>query len=305
MAVNKLVSMQEAISRNVEDGMVLYMAGLSHLVPFAAGHEIIRQKKKNLTLCRPTPDIVFEQMIAAGCAKKVVFCWAGNPGIGNLRIFRRAVEKGIPNPIELEEYTMFGMTSRIQAGAMNLPFMPVRTTTGSDLLTKNPLIKTIEDPYGGEKITIVPALQPDLSILHVQRADKFGNAQVWGITSDHRDAAFAAQKVIVTAEEIVDESVIRADPNRTIVPEFMVSAVVEAPMGAHPAYAQGYYDRDNAFYEEWDALAADPAKVEEYMNDWIINLPDRAAYVARMQDRANKLKVPEALSGQISYGVYE
>jgi glutaconate CoA-transferase subunit A len=305
MAESKLVSMQEAISRNVHDGMVVYMAGLSHLVPFAAGHEIIRQKKKDLTLVRPTPDIVFEQIIAAGCAKKVIFCWAGNPGIGNLRVFRRAVEKGIPNPIELEEYTMFGMTSRVQAGAMNIPFMPVRTTVGSDLLGKNPLIKIIEDPYNGEKISVVPALQPDLSILHVQRADKYGNAQVWGITSDHRDAAFAAKNVIVTAEEIVDESVIRADPNRTVVPYFMVSAVVEAPMGAHPAYAQGYYDRDNAFYEEWDALAADAAKVDDYISEWITGVPDRAAYISKMQDRADRLRVSGALSGEISYGRYE
>ncbi|MCS7002717.1 MAG: CoA transferase subunit A [Dehalococcoidia bacterium] len=304
MPDQKLMPLAEAIARFVPDGATLYLAGLSHLVPFAAGHEIIRQRKKDLTLCRATPDIVFEQMIAAGCARKVVFCWAGNPGIGNLRVFRRAVEKGQPNPIAIEEYTMFGLTGSLLAGAMKLPFFPVRTNIGSDLPAHNPRIKTIADPYTGETISVVPPLTPDVAILHVQRADANGNAQVWGITTDHRDAAFAATTVIVTAEEIVDEAVIRADPNRTIVPDFVVSAVAHAPFGAHPSYAQGLYDRDNAFYAEWDELSADPARVAAYQAEWIDGVPDRAAYRAKLGERADRLSVPPAWSGPVNYGVY-
>lgn len=306
MADDKLMPMREAIARYVHDGDTIYLAGLSHLVPFAAAHEIIRQRKRDLVFCRPTPDILLEQMLSVGIIRKVEFCWAGNPGIGNLRVFRRVVEKGEPFPVEIEEYTMFGFTARLLAGAMNLPFMPVRTNLGSDLPAKNPRIKTIQDPYGGEILSVVPALRPDVSILHVQRADRAGNAQVWGITSDHRDAAFAATRVIICAEEIVDEAVIRADPNRTIVPDFLVSAVVHEPMGCHPSYAQGYYDRDNAWYQEWDRLSADQAAVDAYIAEWIDGVPDRAAYLAKLDElRKAKLQVPPAWSGQVSYGVYQ
>lgn len=306
MADEKLMTMREAIAQNVNDGDTVYMAGLSHMVPFSAAHELIRQRKKDLTFCRPTPDILVEMMLTVGIIKKVVFCWGGNPGIGNLRVFRRVVEKGQPFPIEIEEYTMFGYTGRLVAGAMNLPFMPVRTNVGSDLPAHNPNIKMIEDPYTGEKISVVPALNPDVAILHVQRADRAGNAQIWGITSDHRDAAFASKRVIVSAEEIVDESVIRADPNRTVVPDFMVSAVVHEPWASHPSYVQGYYDRDNWFYQNWDALSADQQKVNEYVAEWIDGVPDRAAYLAKLGEKTiAKLSVKPALSGQVNYGVYD
>ncbi|MCC6791884.1 MAG: CoA transferase subunit A [Thermomicrobiales bacterium] len=306
MADDKLMTMREAIAHYVNDGDTVYLAGLSHLVPFSAAHEIIRQRKKDLIFCRPTPDILVEQMLSVGILKKVEFCWAGNPGIGNLRVFRRVVEKGKPFPIEIEEYTMFGFTGRLLAAAMNLPFMPVRTNIGSDLPANNPRIKTITDPYSGEEISVVPALRPDVSILHVQRADRSGNAQVWGITSDHRDAAFAAKRVIVSAEEIVDESVIRADPNRTVVPDFLVSAVIHEPMASHPSYAQGYYDRDNPFYQEWDRLSADQAAVDAYVAEWIDGVPDREAYVAKLDATTRaKLQIEPAWSGEISYGVYK
>ena len=305
MSDDKLMPMREAIARYVHDGDTVYFAGLSHLVPFAAGHEIIRQRKRELVFCRPTPDLLLEQMLAVGLVRKVVFCWAGNPGIGNLRVFRRAVERGEPRPIELEEYTMFGLTARLLAGAMDLPFLPVRTNVGSDLLAHNPQIKLIEDPYSGKPISVVPALQPDVAILHVQRADRAGNAQVWGITTDHRDAAFAARRVILSAETIVEEEVIRRDPNRTIVPDFLVSAVVHAPFGAHPSYAQGLYDRDNVFYQEWDQLSADPAAVAAYIAEWIDGVPDRAAYLAKLDPAVRaRLQVEPAWSGEVSYGVY-
>jgi len=200
MVAEKLMSMSEAIKKFVHDGDALYMAGFTHLIPHSAGHEIIRQKIRNLTLCRPTPDIVFDQMIAAGCGKKIVFSWAGNPGVGPLRAFRRAVEKSYPNSIETEEYSHFSMICRIYAGAFHLPFFPLKSLRGTDLPKNNQNIKTINSPYTGEEICVVPPLNPDVSIIHAQRADANGNTQIWGITGDHKEAAFAAKRVIVSVK---------------------------------------------------------------------------------------------------------
>ena len=205
-------------------------------------------------------------MIAAGCARKLVFSWAGNPGAGPLYALRRAVEQGLPQPLELEEYSHFGMVARFQAGAARLPFLPLRTFTGSDLPQVNERIREVECPYTGERLATVPALNPDVAIIHVQRADRAGNCQVWGLLGVQKEAAFAASKVIVVAEEIVDEAVIRADPNRTLLPGFIVSAVVHEPWGCHPSFAQGYYDRDNDFYVAWREISQDAAKLDAWLD---------------------------------------
>src|SRR4030065_1662407 len=222
MDTGKMVTMKEAVSKYVKDDDSIYLAGVTHMIPFAAGHEIIRQKRRNLTLCRATPDIIYDQMIAAGCCKKVMFSYAGNPGVGSLRCFRRAFEKGQPNKIEIEEYTHFGLSGRLFAGATNMPFLPMRTNLGSDLPAQNHNMKTLKDPYSGDEVSIVPPLKPDLAVVHVQRRHREGNSHIWGIIGEQKDAAFASKKCIISAEEIVDEAVTRSDPNRTLSPDFLV-----------------------------------------------------------------------------------
>ncbi len=298
----KLMPMSEAVRRFVDDGAVLVIEGFTHLISFAAAHEIIRQKKRDLTLCRLTPDLVYEQMIAAGCARKLVFSWAGNPGAGPLYALRRAVEQGLPRPLELEEYSHFGMVARFQAGAARLPFLPLRTFTGSDLPRVNARIREIECPYTGERLATVPALNPDVAIIHVQRADAAGNCQVWGLLGVQKEAAFAAAKVIVVAEEIVDEAVIRADPNRTLLPGFIVSAVVHEPWGCHPSFAQGYYDRDNDYYVAWREISQEAAKLDAWLAEWVFGLADRAEYVRRMGERLTRLRARQQLSAPVNYG---
>jgi len=305
MVAEKLMSTSEAIKKFVHDGDTVYMAGFTHLIPHSAGHEIIRQRIRNLTLCRPTPDIVYDQMIAAGCAKKVVFSWAGNPGVGSLRAFRRAVEQGYPNSIEIEEYSHFGMICRILAGALHLPFFPLKSFRGSDLPKNNPKIKIIKCPYTEQEICVVPSLNPDVSIIHAQRADKNGNVQIWGIIGDHREAAFAAKKVIVSVEEIVDEYVIRSDPNKTLIPDFIVNALVEEPWAAHPSYAQGYYDRDNEFYIEWDTISRQADLLEKYLNEWVYSVENRAEYVKKLgAEKLMKLRPKSFYSVTTNYGWY-
>ncbi len=303
--MSKVTTMEEAIKRHVRDGDTVYIAGFTHLINFSAGHEMIRQRKRNLVLCRPTPDLVFDQMIAAGCARKVVFSWAGNPGVGSLRCFRRAVEHGIPNRIEIEEYTHFSMVARIYAGALNLPFMPLRTNICSDLPKVNQNIKFITCPFTGEKISVVPALKPDVSIVHAQRSDENGNAQIWGIIGDQREAAFAAEKVILSVEEIVEENMIRRDPNRTLIPDFIVDSVVEEPWAAHPSYVQGYYDRDNDFYLEWDKISREPELVEKYLEEWVYSVENRKEYVEKLgAERVLKLLPKRFYSLPVDYGFY-
>jgi glutaconate CoA-transferase subunit A len=242
---SKLTTMADAIGRLVGDGDAIVIEGFTHLICFAAGHEIIRQRKRDLVACRLTPDLVYDQMVGAGCVRKLVFSWAGNPGAGPLYALRRAVEEGIPNRVEIEEYSHFGMVARLAAGAARLPFYPMRNYQGSDLPRVNPKIRTVLCPFTGEELAAVPALEPDVAIVHVQRADDQGNAQIWGLLGVQKEAAFASRRVIVVAEEIVDERVIRSDPNRTLIPGVIVSAVVHEPFGCHPSYAQGFYDRDN------------------------------------------------------------
>jgi len=299
----KLMSMSEAVARYVADGSTVVIEGFTHLISFAAGHEIIRQRRRNLTLCRLTPDLVYEQMIAAGCARKLVFSWAGNPGAGPLYALRRAVEEAEPLPLELEEYSHFGMVARFAAGAAKLPFLPLRSYAGSDLPLVNPRIREIECPYTHEKLATVPALNPDVAILHVQRADEKGNAQIWGLLGVQKEAAFASAKVIVVAEEIVPERVIRADPNRTVVPGFIVNAVVHEPWGCHPSFAQGYYDRDNEFYVAWREISKDSARLAAYLDEWVYGLPDRAAYLTKLgTDRLAALRASSKLARPVNYG---
>jgi len=300
--MNKVIPLNEAVSKYINDGDTLYAAGFTHLIPFAAGHEIIRQNKKDLTLARATPDLIFDMMVAAGCAKKVIFSYMGNPGVGSLRIVRSAIENG---ELEWEEYSHFGMITRLQAGASGLPFLPMNQTGATDLEKVNPNIKRIPDPYGGKDVIVVPALNPDVAIVHVQRADASGNAHLWGIIGEQKEAAFAAKKVILTTEEIVDESVIRSDPNRTMIPGIVVHAVCHVPFACHPSYAQGYYDRDNEFYLGWDKVSESLESVQSWLKDWVLDVKDHDQYRLKLgRETLDRLKVEERLSEKINYGKY-
>ncbi|HVE13354.1 MAG TPA: CoA-transferase [Elusimicrobiota bacterium] len=297
--MSKVASMRDAIASLVRDGDTLVIEGFTHLICFAAAHEIIRQRKKDLTLCRLTPDLVYDQLIGAGCAKKLVFSWAGNPGVGSLHSFRRAAEGG--GGLELEEYSHFGMVARFSAGAARLPFWPLRNYMGTDLPVANPRIKTVDCPYTGEKLATVPALNPDVTIVHAQRADENGNIQIWGLLGVQKEAAFASKRVIAVVEELVDEAVVRADPNRTVIPGSVVDAVVVEPWGAHPSYAQGYYDRDNAFYIDWEKIAKEPAGFQAYLDKYVYGVRDRAGYMA-LQPELQRLKAKPLVCAGVNYG---
>ena len=296
------MTMAEAIGRLVTDGDTIVIEGFTHLICFAAGHEIIRQRRRDLVACRLTPDLVYDQMIGAGCVRRLVFSWAGNPGAGPLYALRRAVEENIPHAIEIEEYSHYGMVARLTAGAARLPFFPMRDYAGSDLPRVNPRIRTVECPYTGEQLATVPALNPDVAIVHVQRADAEGNAQIWGLLGVQKEAAFASRRVIVVAEEIVDGRVIRADPNRTIIPGFIVDAVVHEPFGCHPSYAQGFYDRDNDFYVAWRDVSKSRASFEAYLDEWVYGVKDRDDYAARLTVRRSELAASDRMCAPVNYG---
>ena len=294
--------MDEAVRRFVHDGDVIVIEGFTHLICFAGAHEIIRQRRRELTVCRLTPDLIYDQLIGAGCVRKLVFSWAGNPGAGPLYALRRAVEQGIPNSIELEEYSHYGMVARLTAGAAKLPFYPLRNYMGSDLPRVNPLIKTIACPFTGEELAAVPALNPDTAIIHAQRVDENGNAQIWGLIGVQKEAAFASRNTIVVAEEIVSESVIRSDPNRTLIPGMIVSAVVHEPFGCHPSFAQGFYDRDNDFYVRWREISQNEALFNQYLEEWVYGLRDRSEYVRRMGAQIDRLKARANYCEPVNYG---
>ncbi len=302
--MSKVISMYDAIRELVHDGDTVAIEGFTHLICFAAAHEMIRQRKTELTLCRLTPDMVYDQMIAAGVCKKLVFSYAGNPGVGSLQAFRRAVEKGEPRAIELDEFSHFGLVARYLAGAARLPFYPLNSYAGSDLPKVNPQIREMPSPFGEEKIYVVPPLNPDVAILHAQRADENGNTQIWGLTGVQKEAAFASQRVIVVVEELVSADVIRADPNRTMIPGLIVDAVVVEPYGAHPSYVQGKYDRDNAFYVEWDTISREVSSLNAWLDEWVYGLSSRAEYVEKMRERLEKLKPGDAYAEPINYGEY-
>jgi glutaconate CoA-transferase subunit A len=298
--------MKEAVSQFVADGDTIAIEGFTAFIGFAAAHEIIRQRKQDLTLVRMTPDLIYDQMIAAGVAKKLIFSYLGNPGVGSLYCVRRAVEKGIPRPLEIEEYSHFGMVGRYTAGASKLPFFPLRSYTGSDLPSANPQIKFVESPYGDGEIAVVPPLNPDVAILHAQRADAAGNTQIWGLLGMQKEVAFAAKKVVVVVEEVVDETIIRRDPNRTLIPGIKVDAVVHEPYGAHPSYVQGYYDRDNAFYLDWGKRSRDQEATDAWLQEWVYDVADRKAYLEKLgQARLDELAPGELLAEPVNYGRYD
>ncbi len=298
--------MHDAVREIVRDGDTVAIEGFTHLISFAAGHEIIRQRRRDLTLARMTPDVIYDQMIGAGVASKLIFSWMGNPGVGNLHAVRRRIEKADPEPLEIEEYSHFGMVSRYMAGAANLPFFPIRSYYESDIPTVNPKIVPMTSPYEDRtEVYVVPALQPDVAIVAAQRADADGDTQVWGLLGCQKEVAFAAKRVIVVVEEIVDESVIRRDPNRTVIPGAIVDAVVEEPFGCHPSFAQGYYDRDNAFYLAWDGIAKDPETLATWLDEWVYGLANHGEYVERFGDAYwDALRPEPALSGEVDYGRY-
>jgi glutaconate CoA-transferase subunit A len=298
----KVIPLDEAVRQNVRDGDLVYAAGFTHLIPFAAGHEIIRQHKRDLILARATPDLIYDQMVAGGCARKVIFSYMGNPGVGSLRIVRSEIEAG---RLEWEEYSHFGMISRLQAGATGLPFMPMNPTAAGDLERVNPNYRTVKDPYSGGDVVVVPALKPDVAIVHVQRADADGNAHIWGIIGEQKEAAFAAERVILTAEEIVDESIIRSDPNRTLIPGFIVDAVCLEPYCAHPSYTQGYYDRDNSFYMKWDEISSNRDATLSYLDEWVYGVKNRAEYWEKLGEEVHlRLKIGTRPSATVDYGTY-
>ncbi len=298
--MSKLVPLHDAIRDLVHDGDLVYAAGFTHLIPFAAGHEIIRQRRRHLTLARATPDLVYEQMVAAGCADKLIFSYSGNPGVSSLHLVRAEMESG---RLAYEEYTHFAMITRLTAGAAGLPFLPMQPVGTTDLARANPQYRTIVDPYGGALLNTVPALRPDVAIIHAQRADATGNTQIWGIVGEQKEAAFAARRVIVTAEEIVDERVIRSDPNRTLIPAMVVGAVCHVPHAAHPSYTQGYYDRDNVFYLEWDRLSTDRAAVLTWLDKWVYGVLDRDEYWENLGPAARaRLAVQPRWSQPVNYG---
>jgi glutaconate CoA-transferase subunit A len=302
---SKVATMADAVREFVRDGDTVAIEGFTHLIGFAAGHEIIRQRRRDLTLARMTPDLIYDQMVGAGVAKKLIFSWLGNPGVGSLHAVRRRIESADPAPLEVEEYSHFGMVGRYMAGATNLPFFPLRSYFETDLPVANPLIRQVRSPYGDEVVYAVPPLRPDVSIVHAQRADARGDTQVWGLLGCQKEAAFAADRVIVVVEELVDEAVVRADPNRTIIPGLLVDAVVVEPFGAHPSYVQGYYDRDNQFYLDWEAISRDAAALDAWLDEWVYGLSGRAEYASKLGEaRIAGLRPGTAPSGSVDYGAY-
>jgi len=297
--------MTEAISEFVHDGDSVAIEGFTAFICFAAGHEIMRQGRRDLTLIRMTPDALYDQMIAGGVASKLVFSYLGNPGVGPLHCVRRAVEEGIPRPLDIEEYSHGGLVARYQAAANGLPFYPIHSYVGTDLPKVNPSIRFIEDPYGGGSIAVVPPLRPKVAIIHAQRADRDGNTHLWGLIGVQKEVAFAADKVIVVAEELVESSVIRSDPNRTLVPGLVVDAVVIEPFGAHPSYVQGFYDRDNAFYLEWDRVSRDQTTTTAWIEEWVFGVKSRSEYLVKLGSAVLDALRPGPLpAAQVDYGEY-
>jgi glutaconate CoA-transferase subunit A len=262
----QILPLKEAIADAVRDGDIVALEGFTHLIPFAAGHEIIRQRRRNLTLVRMTPDVIYDQLIGAGCASRLVFSWGGNPGVGSLHRLRDAVEKEWPGPLALEEHAHAGMATAYAAGASGLPFGLLRGYLGSDLPKFNPKIKYIECPFTGERLAALPAIRPDVTVIHAQKADRKGNVMLWGVTGVQKEAVLAAKRAVVTVEEVVDRlDAPHGAPNVVILPHWVVRAVSEVKGGAFPSYALGYYPRNNAFYKQWDAVARD----RDTFNAWI------------------------------------
>jgi glutaconate CoA-transferase subunit A len=281
--VSKVVSLREAIARFVPDGVSVALGtALECLIPFAAAHELIRQGRRDLTLVGPISDVCFDQLVAAGCARRVVAAWVGNVQHGSGYAFRRAVERGVPRRVEVEDHSNLTLALALEAAAMGIPYLPTRSLLGTDVLARNPRLRETTCPFTGTALVLVPALAPDVAILHVQRADALGNCHVWGPTGVSAAAGKASRAVVVVCEELVEPAVIRSDPNRTLLPGFRVSAVVHQPWGAHPSPVQGRYNRDHALYADYHARTAGLAETEAWLDEWIRGLPDHRAYLAKL-----------------------
>jgi glutaconate CoA-transferase, subunit A len=277
----EIISLAEAIQRFVNDGDSIALEGFTHLIPTAASHELIRQNKRELTLIRMTPDLVYDLLIGAGCAKRLVFSWGGNPGVGSLHRLRDAVEKGWPQPLEIEEHSHAAMANAYVAGASGLPFAVLRGYQGSDLIKVNPRIKFIDCPFTGEKLAAVPSVRPDVTVIHAQKADRKGNVLLWGILGVQKEAALAAKRCIVTVEEIVDD--LNAPMNACVLPSWALTAVCHVPGGAHPSYALGYSERDNRFYQAWDPIARDRETFSTWIDEYIRGTADFAAFQEKLR----------------------
>lgn len=275
--MSDLMTLRDAVATHVSDGDTIAMEGFTHLIPFAAGHEVIRQDKRDLTLVRMTPDVIYDQLIGAGNVRKLIFSWGGNPGVGSLHRFREAVEKGLPRPLEIEEHSHAGMATRYVAGASGLPFGVLRGYVGTDIPKHTKTIAPITCPFTGEQLTAVPALRPDVAIIHAQQADRNGNVGIWGIRGVQKEAVLSSARSIVTVEEVVDE----LDPRVTVtLPSWVVSAIAVVPRGAHPSYAHGYYERDNRFYRAWDEISRSPESFDAWIDRHIRQTEDYSEYLA-------------------------
>jgi glutaconate CoA-transferase, subunit A len=304
-AESKLMTMHDAMARHVPSGsMVLLGAQLEQMIPFAAGHELIRQSRRDLTLVGPISDILFDQMIGAGCVSRVMAAWIGNVSAGVGYCFRRAVERSIPRRLEVVDYSNFTMAMALHAGALGVPFLPTYATLGSDLLKKNGNLREFSSPVSEERLVAVRALRPDVAILHVQRSDAHGNAHIWGSLGVAVDGARAARRVIVVAEEIVAPEVIASDPNRTLVPEFLVAAVVHEPGGAHPSPVQGYYGRDHDYFSQYHEQTRRLEDFEDWLARWVMEATDRREYRKQLgAERVDSLAVKEhAFSAPADFG---
>jgi glutaconate CoA-transferase, subunit A len=277
-----ILSLQEAIREFVHDGAVMALEGFTHLIPSAAGHEIIRQGRRNLTLIRMTPDLIYDQLIGAGCVSKLQFSWGGNPGVGPLHRLRDAVENDWPCPLVLDEHSHAGMAAAYAAGASNLPFGILRGYAGSDLPQYNPNIKFIECPFTGERLAAVPAVRPDVTVIHAQKADRRGNVLLWGVVGVQKEAVMGAKRAIVTVEEIVDQ--LDAPPNAVVLPAWVVSAVCPVKGGAFPSYAQGYYPRNNAFYKRWDRISRDRDSFTAWIERHVLSTKDFEEFRRSIED---------------------
>lgn len=289
---DKTLSMAEAIERFVPDGASIVMGtALEALIPFAAGHEIIRQGRRDLTLIGPISDMLFDQLIGAGCVATIEAAWVGNVSGGLAHNYRRAAERGVPRPVETRDHSNLSISLALLAGGMGVPYLPTRSLLGTDILRKNSTFREERSPFGGEALVLVPAVVPDVAILHVQRSDARGNAHAWGNLGVSREALLAARQTIIVAEEVVPAEVIDSDPNRVLGPSQRVAAVVEEPGGAHPSPVQGRYNRDHGFYHEYHEQTRTPEGWDDWLQEWVIDVPDRRAYLGKMgSERWNDLQ---------------
>jgi glutaconate CoA-transferase subunit A len=303
--VSKLVTMREAIARYVPDGSSVALGlALEPLIPFAAGHEIMRQSRRGLTLIGPISDILFDQLVGAGCVEKIKAAWVGNVSEGLGHCYRRAVEKGVPHSIVVEEHSNFSIGLALLAASLGAPYIPTRSLLGSSLPQQNPTFRQGSSPLDGTPLLLVPALQPDVAIIHAQRSDEDGNAHVWGSFGIAKEAMLAARDVLIIAEEIVPREVILSDPNRVIGPSFKVRAVVHEPWGAYPSAVQGYYNRDHAAFHEYHVRTRSVEDFQGWLEEWVLSLPDRRTYSEKLgEERRRSLGVKEhRYAAPVDYG---